>query len=648
MPVRHCDDERGFAILFLAIAVVVLMGMIGLPIDSGMLATTASQYRHTAEYAVTSGLEAYLSSTANTNQGKLQEAVDRARVVIERDPNIRSSLGRWFFLDPAAVRDDVRRNGLGAGQNGVLIPGTWDSTTRTFSPVADSVKASALKIQLKHSDASPLKPIFMRLLGRATTSFQVSAIAVTGPVHVVTIVDLSSYSTGDNYWKSPLTLPDGTAVPRSEYALRMTSDCSSSLQSENVSPTGDRFWFGRQNSQEIYNALPPGPRPGVAPLVPIARQFQSDYPVPSSCQLQEWYDATKGVGAPGQMYGYLLNQATVPEPLQSYLSSVHEIMNVMDSRNTDGDLFGFIGADNYIHRPRVLPLTIPDLSIGAFNGWHGATAPYNPGGGDTPAAWSTRIGSKFLFPYSRHFDLGYSLTQARQMLEAAHTPGVRDIVILYTTGMSSCHSGNSCPNANEKAWADGYYTTSMTEAFNELPNYVMNTTTGVPISLNIVMGGNGEGASTLIRRKQWTDAAGRTTYCMPDWLARRYQTGISNNGFVDDTWNPGTSSFFYPALGLYSFAAQTKGTYYPLRPCCSLTGCSCMTPTDVASIDFQGRCQAAGADLSLVSNLGNVELNKFLDNSRLLCDPFGRTKTQQANAAINDIVRKSPIILVTE
>ncbi|MCC6953178.1 MAG: hypothetical protein IT290_03580, partial [Deltaproteobacteria bacterium] len=59
---QHIEDERGITIVFLAIIVVALMGMIGLPIDSGMLATTSSQYRHTAEYAVTSALETYLAA----------------------------------------------------------------------------------------------------------------------------------------------------------------------------------------------------------------------------------------------------------------------------------------------------------------------------------------------------------------------------------------------------------------------------------------------------------------------------------------------------------------------------------------------------------------------------------------------------------
>ncbi|MCC6953163.1 MAG: hypothetical protein IT290_03505, partial [Deltaproteobacteria bacterium] len=577
---------------------------------------------------------------------RIDRAVTRARALAERDQNINSSLGRYFFVDSAAQRDDIQRNGLGAGQNGMLTPGNWNFTTRTFSSVGNADRGTAMKLELKHTDASPLKTIFMRILGRDTVSFRVTAIAASAPMHVVAAVDLSSFSASDNFWREATPLPDGSTAPRAEYALELSGTCAtvpiqSGLDNSLANP-GSGYQIGRQTALQVFEALP-HVRTNLPPLVPMPMQYRDDYTLGPSCQTITRRDPSRAYGPSTR--SYLLNQASVPEPLQTYLASVHRIMELMEARNAWGDQFGFLGAEDYIYNQRVVGMSRP-IRSGVVNTPYeilfDATRPYDPGSGDTASAWASRVATKALFPTSRHFNLAYTMLRAREMLQVAHTPGVRDVFILFTSGMTGCGTGG-CPNTTDRLWADGFYTSAMNDAALDLPRYISNPVTGAPISFNVIMGGTGDGGSTLMRRKQWVDDAGRNSYCMSDWLGRRF-----GHGFVDSSWDSTNSSFLFPTMALYNYASQTKGIYFPLRPCCTINGCSCMTAADVAAVDYQGKCRDAGGDLTLVNDLGNATLNRFIEGNRLICDPFGRKKAQQGFQAVSDIVGKSPIMLVTE
>lgn len=644
-----CDinrSERGAFLPIMALLAVVLIVFLGMPIDTGMLATTTGQYQHSAEFAVVSAMERYLESTANSRSGRFAEATTRANQILNEAQNLPSALGQGYFKVNQESFAVSANNDSGA--NGKLIPGNWDSATRAFTPVGSNAAANAMRIELRPREDAPLKTVFMRVLGIESNTFTVSAIAYASPLHVVAIADLSHSATYDTHWKTDidttvLRAPVGP-IKRSEFALQVTSATPALPNSLSVDATKLGV-----SPRAIYDALevgrpmlPPDYRAGRLSSVAVSRHYKEDVSTAS----------VRTVAFNSGAESYVFNTVVAPEPLTSMTASLRRMQDLLMARNVDGDRMAILGADDDIHNVRVMGdlsvspsvMVSPDLTDAEFASFRTAFQPYDPAGGDTVASYAARVAAVGFFPRSRNFNLPRALDRARVLLDDNRQPDVKEIVILLSSGISNCRnvSGASDCRTEDSSWIESSLNDA--DGIVQHASWMNPATTDRPISLHVLLMGTAEGASTLVKRYTSRDRADNLRHCMPDWLAR--QVGTT---FVNSAWDSGADDYFFSSNRLYDMARATNALYFPLRACCSLNGCSCASGAELrAAIDFQASCSSAGGDLSLLTSFGNTEVDKYLEASRLLCDPFGRRKQDQAEQAMSEILGGPSIMLLKE
>jgi hypothetical protein len=151
--------RRGSAIIYSTVLMVAMMAFVAFAVDIGRARVAKVELQRAADSAAIYGADGL---TKNLSQGQLKQHCVDAAADNKCD-------GQSVVLNPA---QDVEW-------------GTWDPSTRTFTPVSDPAGATAIRITARRTSANgnPIPTVFARVLGR--TSFDVTAVSIAARGHVI-------------------------------------------------------------------------------------------------------------------------------------------------------------------------------------------------------------------------------------------------------------------------------------------------------------------------------------------------------------------------------------------------------------------------------------------------------------------------------
>jgi Flp pilus assembly protein TadG len=155
--------RRGFVLPLAVLLFTALIGIVAFAVDWGYISSTKSALRNAVDAANLAGASGLTVSPA--------EARKRAKEI---------AASNMVNGQPVVLQDSD------------IELGTWDSTNRTFQPLAtlDETRATAVRItaQMTKQRGNPVKLIFAPLIGYGSTDVVVSAVAGFGQAADVVIV----------------------------------------------------------------------------------------------------------------------------------------------------------------------------------------------------------------------------------------------------------------------------------------------------------------------------------------------------------------------------------------------------------------------------------------------------------------------------
>ena len=155
--------ERGMVLVYVAILALVLVGLVGLAIDSALVASTAQQLQHGADAAALHAVR-YVELDVDPY------AVTRAAAVTVALAN--DAANQTIKLDANA----------GNVSDGDIVVGYWDSYARTFTPTVTG--PNAVRVRAKRTEEAadgPLSLLFAPVFGTDTSDVGVTSTAVLAP-----------------------------------------------------------------------------------------------------------------------------------------------------------------------------------------------------------------------------------------------------------------------------------------------------------------------------------------------------------------------------------------------------------------------------------------------------------------------------------
>ena len=155
--------ERGFALVIVAVLALVILGFVGLAIDSAHVENAAQQLQTAADSAALAAA-GKLSDESSALGGSYP--LTRAAAVTMASQN--SAVGAAVAVDANA----------GNGSAGDVVVGLWDKTTKAFVP--STVSPNAVKVVARRTDGSTggsLSLVFGGLFGAATGDVSRTSIA---------------------------------------------------------------------------------------------------------------------------------------------------------------------------------------------------------------------------------------------------------------------------------------------------------------------------------------------------------------------------------------------------------------------------------------------------------------------------------------
>jgi Flp pilus assembly protein TadG len=162
--------RRGAMAVLAAMFLVIMMGMIAFAVDLGYLGVVRCQLQAAADSAA-------LAAAGSSNLTQSQMVA-----VAQQFAGLNRAAGRAIQLNFSDVQY-----------------GTWDATSRTFTPGSQGQIGTAVKVTVR-TDASSggaTALFFGRVLGLASTSQQASAVATFNPRDIAFVVDLSGSMNDD-------------------------------------------------------------------------------------------------------------------------------------------------------------------------------------------------------------------------------------------------------------------------------------------------------------------------------------------------------------------------------------------------------------------------------------------------------------------
>jgi hypothetical protein len=151
--------RRGIALIWTAIFLLLLIGLIGLAIDWGFVALTSHQLQNTADAASLAGARLVRTSPADARQAAINTAI-----------------ANQAAKSPVQLRDNPANDPAGD-----IVIGRYDRDSGTFTPTLSA--PNAVKVLARRTGESPNGPLgllFGRAFGVETVNVQRPAISMVG------------------------------------------------------------------------------------------------------------------------------------------------------------------------------------------------------------------------------------------------------------------------------------------------------------------------------------------------------------------------------------------------------------------------------------------------------------------------------------
>jgi Flp pilus assembly protein TadG len=159
----RCRSERGVVLIFVIVATVILLGFVGLAIDSAQVGTAAQQLQSAADAAALSAVRMLHSETVHDGTFPLtrQAAIDIALV------NKAASESVQLTANSANTSD------------GDIVVGTWNPATKAFTPTTSGPNAVRVRARRTSTSAGgPLNLSFGAVFGTSALGVGRTATAV--------------------------------------------------------------------------------------------------------------------------------------------------------------------------------------------------------------------------------------------------------------------------------------------------------------------------------------------------------------------------------------------------------------------------------------------------------------------------------------
>lgn len=624
-------SESGTLLVFLGMVTVALFGLLALVIDGAVIASSQSQFRNTADFAVLAALKTYASNGDQANEARLAAAVERAAEITGVNVELIAQTG---FIESTDGADEL--GSASEEEGGQLIPGKWHFSESDSSPehcgtgadfvpcfeeIAPDQTANAFRLVVRLHNERSVRTFFARIMSYNSVDVKAVSTAALLPRVGVFVVDLSRAMTRTTHT---------SFGKKAEYAFAIKPTVVAPL-----APYANQL---HGNDQGVFDALD-----ATRPVgdTNTAVHYESDY-----TQVVDVGNLTGNAQFTNQRF--VVDTVTKPEPLTSVLSGVHRVMSAVAGRNVSGDKLGFIGFDKEVLDIRKLNLSEPaNAEFQAFVDATDTTIPLNQY-------------EKFLFP--RKFDaaaneiisnLRVALEAAYVMIEADQPPDlVERFVMLVTDGLSGCpeaKEGAATPCEESQEYIE--------EAITEIKSFLKENFKTEEIALHIVLANPKVAPHTLAR------SAGDGEGCMTDGNVRDADGGEFTS--IDDSWAVSPVNWadpahpiYYPNT-LYDEASDLNGLWGPVRPCCRGDNGGGSPEGDCKNVveDLNNVCATepeAGKTINsspgfatFLGGEGNwAKVPGVDDKGRLFCDPAERDEKEQIEDYFNALIKNPPIVLV--
>lgn len=692
LKLQIAENERGAVLALVAILMTVIIAFASLAIDGVRLFTSDSEHRHNAEFIALAAIDGYYSATvdetsseATKHNVRLQNSLERAEQVGGYASYMTLDANQVVSVGSLSLPTGYITSGTHTGDSGVIVPGRWwsiepsngcgtypDTNNACPCPLGiwqgscfeavDSTDRSinAFNVRLKTPDSSPLRFLLTTAgeIDQKTAQLNASTFATLTPRRGMFLIDLSRSVVSETH------IPKNDTVTEADpdlqrtfvaYELNKTSSACPANGTSGLCPTSGSCTFVNYSEDASYNNLYASP-PSIANSLddirgaiegPPTRHFKDDY----LCYRISYKDASRTNGTVSNITRHFLvdtnwsntnvgpDYYVGPQPLTNIFTGIHTALSLFKERAVRTDLAGAIGFDrSSAIDVRTMDLTNPDSSE-----FESMVKKFDVSNPSDMAAQELRATS-MLFPRpnadpvlgngATNSDLLGALQTATEKLTAlSDAAATEDFIVLFTDGLTNC--------IRNPSQADGKYcndnSTYYLSSINELLAYARDTIKPLKIPVHLVMFGKHGGPHTLL----YYD--GRTGKCIPE------EEKVTNRYFAPDSRlyaSGGTydgTDTYYSANRIRMVSRYTDGLFLPVRPPCQKNG----HDADITE-DLEAICQTKYAARTRPSPFPQaVGASDYTDTrSRLLCDPKGRSESQQIEDFMAEILGENPYSLV--
>ena len=646
--------------VLLAVCIIAIVSMVGLAIDGTILGIHKKNQVDASSLLAIAAIKAYAekSGAREVRFGYVEQRVNELLSLNKENLDL---LGSEQVGSQRRNLLNVIAPDQGYGRNGRVVPVYWhveepvSGQSRQFAPdcpyvnnhfvgpcaekldpYATHVQPNGMLVELKSPDNSPLRSFFMEALGHEGIPVRSHAIAVQQAVNVLFLVDLSRFSSSETHARYETGNP---LMGEQAYPLSEPGSCSSARTNRCVEAYNCSFPSRLSNgyydeSYEIVRSSRylPGAEV-VARLRATAKppHFHTDY----NCHNIVIQNVRTSLKEPRS---YLIDSRQTAsyygaQPLTDMLHTVHGALTLLEGLPSHLVSVGFLGFDHDVEvanrRVKLDAPTSDELVRLKF-----ATDKFN----QIPEKLAMQFEKYMLFVREdAQENLPAALMEGLEMLRSNELISRKNIVIYIGDGMTTCTLDGACDSSYEGQLR------SRTQALEIIrTEYAKND-----IEFHMIQfGTDGNLPHSLLTPSELEPGE-----CMDGTEMRAatppLQQALSEQAnprrayrkmYVGDDAYLGSSD-------LWKATYQTNGSTHAIRPCAEHPGGGgCRDISE--ELRTACKSQTAGSSSSGVPN--PVIVPPFTDSAgRLLFDPTGRTRTQQGDAAVREILRNyNPFVLV--
>jgi hypothetical protein len=170
--VRRARQRRGIVIPYLAVAGVVLVGLMGLAVDMGRVQTAKTECRAAADAAARSGATALLYYGNWTETGGFSSntnivAAENAAISVMTNSRVDGTFMTSAMFSASNTSDNSRD----------LQVGNWNFTTHKFTTGRSPINAVQVSARRTTATSDPISLLFTAVLGRSTDDIFCTSVA---------------------------------------------------------------------------------------------------------------------------------------------------------------------------------------------------------------------------------------------------------------------------------------------------------------------------------------------------------------------------------------------------------------------------------------------------------------------------------------